>query len=310
MLASHSTTPPPARCSIPEREVRRRHRRGSAPGASRKLCVNSTAPWRSPVWSSSGSRGWQGQIHSLPLSRSNARIRSVTDESRSIRPSSLHGRDEQRRRRVDRRTERAARDCANGQRGRLRAPDRARPLQAPGPLLSQAGRAGRRGRPAGSDGPRLEEPPPGSRGAALCARGSTESRRTRRSTDPERPKRILPVDYGPPANPDGGVGEPLVGVVLDRALPGRDARIEDGCAAVADARYEQERVGGARLRRGSCSCCRRTSARSHPPRGAGSPPRRRRTLSTPASPPCNSALQRAGATIAKKSFARESQRRR
>src|SRR5690242_1005596 len=26
----------------------------------------------------------------------------------------------------------------------------------------------------------------------------------------KRPKRILPIDYGPPADPDGGVGEPLV----------------------------------------------------------------------------------------------------
>jgi len=53
-----------------------------------------------------------------------------------------------------------------------------------------------------------------------------------------RPKRILPVDYGPAADPEGGVGEPLVESVWIEPYPDETLGIEDGYAS-PDARYEQ-----------------------------------------------------------------------
>ena len=53
-----------------------------------------------------------------------------------------------------------------------------------------------------------------------------------------RPKRILPVDYGPPADPHGGVGEPLVESVWIEPFPDETLGIQDGYAS-PDARYEQ-----------------------------------------------------------------------
>jgi RNA polymerase sigma-70 factor, ECF subfamily len=52
-----------------------------------------------------------------------------------------------------------------------------------------------------------------------------------------RPKRILPVDYGPPAD-DAVVGEPLVESVWIEPYPDETLGIEDGYAS-PDARYEQ-----------------------------------------------------------------------
>ena len=52
------------------------------------------------------------------------------------------------------------------------------------------------------------------------------------------PKRILPIDYGPPADPHGGVGEPLVESVWIEPFPDETLGIEDGYAS-PDARYEQ-----------------------------------------------------------------------
>jgi RNA polymerase sigma-70 factor, ECF subfamily len=52
-----------------------------------------------------------------------------------------------------------------------------------------------------------------------------------------RPKRILPIDYGPPADPHGGVGEPLVESVWIEPFPDETLGIEDGYAS-PDARYE------------------------------------------------------------------------
>jgi RNA polymerase sigma-70 factor, ECF subfamily len=54
----------------------------------------------------------------------------------------------------------------------------------------------------------------------------------------KRPKRILPVDYGPPADPHGGVGEPLVESVWIEPYPDEMLGVEDGYAS-PDARYEQ-----------------------------------------------------------------------
>jgi RNA polymerase sigma-70 factor, ECF subfamily len=53
-----------------------------------------------------------------------------------------------------------------------------------------------------------------------------------------RPKRVLPMDYGPPADPHGGVGEPVVESVWIEPYPDETLGIEDGYAS-PDARYEQ-----------------------------------------------------------------------
>jgi len=53
-----------------------------------------------------------------------------------------------------------------------------------------------------------------------------------------RPKRVLPVDYGPPADPHGGVGEPVVESVWIEPYPDETLAVEDGYAS-PDARYEQ-----------------------------------------------------------------------
>lgn len=53
-----------------------------------------------------------------------------------------------------------------------------------------------------------------------------------------RPKRVLPVDYGPPADPHRGPGEPLVESVWVEPYPDERLGVEDGLA-VPDARYEQ-----------------------------------------------------------------------
>ena len=54
----------------------------------------------------------------------------------------------------------------------------------------------------------------------------------------KRPKRVLPVDYGPPADPHGGPGEPLVESVWVEPYPDEVIGLEDGYAA-PEARYEQ-----------------------------------------------------------------------
>jgi RNA polymerase sigma-70 factor, ECF subfamily len=53
-----------------------------------------------------------------------------------------------------------------------------------------------------------------------------------------RPKRVLPVDYGPAADPHGGVGEPVVESVWIEPYPDETLGIEDGYAS-PDASYEQ-----------------------------------------------------------------------
>ena len=53
-----------------------------------------------------------------------------------------------------------------------------------------------------------------------------------------RPKRVLLIDYGPPADPHGGVGEPVVESVWIEPYPDETLGIEDGYAS-PDARYEQ-----------------------------------------------------------------------
>src|SRR4051794_13120372 len=53
-----------------------------------------------------------------------------------------------------------------------------------------------------------------------------------------RPKRVLPIDYGPPADPHGGVGDPVVESVWIEPYPDETLGVEDGYAS-PDARYEQ-----------------------------------------------------------------------
>ena len=53
-----------------------------------------------------------------------------------------------------------------------------------------------------------------------------------------RPKRVLPVDYGPPSDPHDGPGEPLVESVWVEPYPDEKLGLGDGYAA-PEARYEQ-----------------------------------------------------------------------
>jgi RNA polymerase sigma-70 factor, ECF subfamily len=54
----------------------------------------------------------------------------------------------------------------------------------------------------------------------------------------KRPKRVLPIDYGPAADPHDGPGEPLVESVWVGPYPDEKLGLEDGYAA-PEARYEQ-----------------------------------------------------------------------
>ena len=54
----------------------------------------------------------------------------------------------------------------------------------------------------------------------------------------KRPKRVLPIDYAPAADPHGGPGEPIVESVWIEPYPDERLGIEDGLAA-PEARYEQ-----------------------------------------------------------------------
>jgi RNA polymerase sigma-70 factor (ECF subfamily) len=53
-----------------------------------------------------------------------------------------------------------------------------------------------------------------------------------------RPKRVLPVDYGPASDPHDGAGEPIVESVWIEPYPDETLGLEDGYAS-PDARYEQ-----------------------------------------------------------------------
>src|SRR5437016_1345294 len=54
----------------------------------------------------------------------------------------------------------------------------------------------------------------------------------------KRPRRVLPVDYGPAADPHQGPGEPIVESVWVEPYPDVPMGLEDGLAG-PDARYEQ-----------------------------------------------------------------------
>jgi RNA polymerase sigma-70 factor, ECF subfamily len=53
-----------------------------------------------------------------------------------------------------------------------------------------------------------------------------------------RPKRVLPIDYAPAADPHGGPGEPVIESVFVEPYPDETLGLEDGLAA-PEARYEQ-----------------------------------------------------------------------
>src|ERR671910_830848 len=53
-----------------------------------------------------------------------------------------------------------------------------------------------------------------------------------------RPKRVLPIDYGPAADPHDGLAEPLVESVWVEPFPDERLGLEDGLAG-PEARYEQ-----------------------------------------------------------------------
>src|SRR5215208_1615276 len=54
----------------------------------------------------------------------------------------------------------------------------------------------------------------------------------------KRPKRVLPVDYGPPTDPHNGPGEPIVESVWIEPYPDEELGLPDGKAG-PEARYEQ-----------------------------------------------------------------------
>src|SRR5215211_7583324 len=54
----------------------------------------------------------------------------------------------------------------------------------------------------------------------------------------KRPKRVLPLDYGPPSDPHRGPGEPVVESVWVEPYPDEKLGLEDGFAA-PEASYEQ-----------------------------------------------------------------------
>src|SRR3954467_15064498 len=53
----------------------------------------------------------------------------------------------------------------------------------------------------------------------------------------KRPKRVLPLDYGPPTDPHDGVGQPVIESTWVEPYPDEQLGLEDGFAS-PDARYE------------------------------------------------------------------------
>ena len=82
-----------------------------------------------------------------------------------------------------------------------------------------------------------------------------------------RPKRVLPVDYGPAADPHGGPGEPVVETGLDRAASRRAARAR-GRARGPGGALRAARGGGARVHRRAAAPAGQSARRADPARGA------------------------------------------
>ena len=84
----------------------------------------------------------------------------------------------------------------------------------------------------------------------------------------KRPKRVLPVDHGPPAGPGEGPGEPVVELIWLEPYP--DDLLDEAPFAAPEARYEQREISN-RVRR------RASTPDGQPARGAD-PPRHARLL--------------------------------
>ena len=83
----------------------------------------------------------------------------------------------------------------------------------------------------------------------------------------KRPKRVLPIDYGPAADPHSTPGEPLVESVWVEPYPDEELAVEDGFAAPGRAlRAARERR--ARLRRGAPASAGEPARRPDPAGGA------------------------------------------
>ena len=122
----------------------------------------------------------------------------------------------------------------------------------------------------------------------------------------KRPKRVLPIDYGPSWDPHDGVGEPLVESVWIEPYP--DAQLADGAEPGGALRAARERRAG--VRRRAPAPGRQPARGADPARGARVLGRRGRGgARTPRSASVNSALQRARKTVDEKLPSRASRRR-
>ena len=84
----------------------------------------------------------------------------------------------------------------------------------------------------------------------------------------KRPKRVLPVDYGPPAGAGEGPGEPVVELVWLEPYPDETLGLESGLA-VARGALRAARERRARLRRRAAAPTGEPARGADPARGAG-----------------------------------------
>ena len=85
-----------------------------------------------------------------------------------------------------------------------------------------------------------------------------------------RPARVLPIDYGPPADPHAPLGPPLVESTWIEPYPDDELGLDDALAG-PEARYEQRESGRAGLHR-------RAAASAGASAGGADPARRARLL--------------------------------
>ena len=81
----------------------------------------------------------------------------------------------------------------------------------------------------------------------------------------KRPKRVLPIDYGPAADPHVAFGEPLTESIWLEPYPDAQLGVEASMLG-PDARYEQRESIELRLRRRVPAPARPATSRPHPPR--------------------------------------------